>query len=71
MENKVLNVHPTVSISTTKTTTDLKQQLYLKMKTDLQAQAADPEMWDVLKKKFEKSSASASSGKVHDAHLGK
>ncbi|GJV61844.1 retrovirus-related pol polyprotein from transposon TNT 1-94 [Tanacetum coccineum] len=28
------------------------------------AQAADPEMWDVLKKKFVKSSASASSGKV-------
>ncbi|GJT71446.1 hypothetical protein Tco_1030732 [Tanacetum coccineum] len=32
------------------------------------AQAADPEMQDFLKKKFEKSSASASSGKVHDAH---
>ncbi|GKC61315.1 hypothetical protein Tco_1088913 [Tanacetum coccineum] len=37
MKNKVLNVHPTVSISNTKTTADLKQQLYLKMKTDLQA----------------------------------
>ncbi|GKE26133.1 hypothetical protein Tco_1441517, partial [Tanacetum coccineum] len=37
MNNKVLNVYPTVSISTTKTTADLKQQLYLKMKTDLQA----------------------------------
>ncbi|GKD04044.1 hypothetical protein Tco_1179018 [Tanacetum coccineum] len=33
MKNKVLNVHPTISISTTKTTADLKQQLYLKMKT--------------------------------------
>ncbi|GKD96878.1 hypothetical protein Tco_1380775 [Tanacetum coccineum] len=32
-----------------------------KMKTDLKAQAADSEMWDVLKKKFKKSSASASS----------
>ncbi|GKD29453.1 hypothetical protein Tco_1240231 [Tanacetum coccineum] len=70
MENKVLNVHPTVSISTAKTTADLKQQLYSKMKKDLQAQAADPEMWDVLKKKFEKSPASASLGKVHDAHQG-
>ncbi|GJZ61265.1 hypothetical protein Tco_0617402 [Tanacetum coccineum] len=59
MKNKVLNVHPTVSISTAKITVDLKQQLYLKMKTDLQAQAANPEIWDVLKKKFEKSSASA------------
>ncbi|GKD47605.1 hypothetical protein Tco_1276581, partial [Tanacetum coccineum] len=47
MKNKVLNVHYTVSILTTTTTADLKQ-LYLKMKTDLQAQAADPEMWDVL-----------------------
>ncbi|GJT30321.1 hypothetical protein Tco_0910596 [Tanacetum coccineum] len=35
MKNKVLNVHPTVSISTAKTTADLKQQLYLKMKTYL------------------------------------
>ncbi|GJZ59155.1 hypothetical protein Tco_0614971 [Tanacetum coccineum] len=71
MKNKVLNVHPTVSISTVKTTADLKQQLYLKMKTDLQSQAANPEMWDILKKKFEKSSASASLGKVHDEHQGK
>ncbi|GJU64116.1 hypothetical protein Tco_1245951 [Tanacetum coccineum] len=44
MKNKVLNVHPTVSISTAKTTAELKQQLYLKMKIDLQAQAADLEM---------------------------
>ncbi|GJT30318.1 hypothetical protein Tco_0910593 [Tanacetum coccineum] len=46
MKNKVLNVHPTISISTAKTTAGLKQQLYLKMKTYLQAQPADPEMWD-------------------------
>nr|GEV97797.1 hypothetical protein [Tanacetum cinerariifolium] len=50
MKNKVLNVHPTVSISTTTTTADLKQPLYLKMKTYLHAQGADLEMWDVLKK---------------------
>ncbi|GKA15112.1 retrovirus-related pol polyprotein from transposon TNT 1-94 [Tanacetum coccineum] len=55
-------------IPTVKTTADLKQQLYLTMKSDLQAQAADPEMWDILKKKFEKSSALASSGKLHDTH---
>ncbi|GJY54338.1 hypothetical protein Tco_0446002 [Tanacetum coccineum] len=60
-----------VSMSTAKTTADLKQQLYLKMKSDLQAQAADPIMWDVLKKKLEKSSASANSRKVHDAHQDK
>ncbi|GJW80757.1 hypothetical protein Tco_0144732 [Tanacetum coccineum] len=35
MKNKVLNVHPIVNISTTTTTADLKQQLYLTMKTDL------------------------------------
>ncbi|GKB64027.1 hypothetical protein Tco_0920213 [Tanacetum coccineum] len=68
MKNKVLYVHPTASMSTAKTTADLKQQLYLKMKSNLRAQAADLDMWDVLKKKFEKSSASTSSGKGHDAH---
>nr|GEW22883.1 hypothetical protein [Tanacetum cinerariifolium] len=71
MKHKVLNVHPTVRISTTKTTADLKQTLYLKIKTDLQAQETDPEMWDILKNKFEKSSASSSSGKVHDARQDK
>ncbi|GJX48140.1 hypothetical protein Tco_0273330 [Tanacetum coccineum] len=71
MKKKVLNVHPTASTPTAKTTANLKQQLYLKMKIDLQAQAADLQMWDVLKKKFKKSSASASSGKVHDAHQSK
>ncbi|GJT46487.1 hypothetical protein Tco_0955202 [Tanacetum coccineum] len=48
-----------------------KHHMKNKMKTDLKAQAADSEMWDVLKKKFKKSSASASSGKVHDTHQGK
>ncbi|GKA95458.1 hypothetical protein Tco_0817496 [Tanacetum coccineum] len=38
MQNTVLNVHPTPSASTATTTTyDLQHQLYLKMKTDLQA----------------------------------
>ncbi|GKD20930.1 hypothetical protein Tco_1222633, partial [Tanacetum coccineum] len=49
----------------------------LKMKSDLQAQVADPELWDVLKAKFEKSSASAGScrddafrKRDHDDHQG-
>nr|GEU35495.1 hypothetical protein [Tanacetum cinerariifolium] len=35
------------------------------------AQAVVPEIWDVLKKKYEKSSTSASSGKGHDVHQDK
>ncbi|GJY84197.1 hypothetical protein Tco_0497573 [Tanacetum coccineum] len=76
MQNTVLNVHPTTSTSTA-TTSDLQQQLYLKMKSDLQAQVADPELWDVLKAKFEKSSGSAGScrddafrKRYHDKHQG-
>ncbi|GJY97009.1 hypothetical protein Tco_0513919 [Tanacetum coccineum] len=41
MQNMVLNVHPTTSTSTA-TTSDL-QQLYLKMKSDLPSQVANPE----------------------------
>ncbi|GJV16737.1 hypothetical protein Tco_1362060 [Tanacetum coccineum] len=41
--NTVLNVHPTTSASTATTTSDLQQQLYMKMKSDLQAQVVDPE----------------------------
>ncbi|GKE17420.1 hypothetical protein Tco_1424997, partial [Tanacetum coccineum] len=43
MQNTVLNVHLTRSTSTT-TTSDLQQQLYLMMKSDLQAQVADLEL---------------------------
>nr|GEY77856.1 hypothetical protein [Tanacetum cinerariifolium] len=57
IQNTVLNVHPTTSTSTT-TTSDLQQQLYLKRKSNLQAQVADLDLWDVLKAKFEKSSTS-------------
>ncbi|GJS35089.1 hypothetical protein Tco_0533471 [Tanacetum coccineum] len=48
-------------ITSTATTTyvDLQHQLYLKMKSNLQDQVADPELWDILKRKFEKSSASS------------
>ncbi|GJV07648.1 hypothetical protein Tco_1345304 [Tanacetum coccineum] len=65
--NTVLNVYPTTSASITTTTTcDLQHQLYLKMKMDLQAQVADPELWDNLRAKFKKSSASAGSCRDND-----
>ncbi|GKC48268.1 hypothetical protein Tco_1065990 [Tanacetum coccineum] len=43
----VLNVHPTTSTSTT-TTSDLQRQLYLKMKSGLQSQVVDPELYDAF-----------------------
>ncbi|GJS67690.1 hypothetical protein Tco_0682255 [Tanacetum coccineum] len=71
MKNTVLTVHPIIStLTATSTSVDLQHQLYLKMKVDLQTQVADPEMWDILKNKFEKSSTSASSCRVHDAYQG-
>ncbi|GKB70611.1 hypothetical protein Tco_0932023 [Tanacetum coccineum] len=60
MKNTDLNVHPTTSTFTT-TTSDLEQQLYLKMKSDLQSQVVDPELWNALKTKYEKSSTSTDS----------
>ncbi|GJZ14912.1 hypothetical protein Tco_0550589 [Tanacetum coccineum] len=51
--------------------------MYLKMKRDLQAQVVDPELWDILRAKFEKSSASAGPHRTdsfrkhnHDDHQG-
>ncbi|GKF19925.1 hypothetical protein Tco_0068563, partial [Tanacetum coccineum] len=74
--NTILNVHPTTSTSTA-TTYDLQQQLYLKMKSDLQSQLADLELWNALKAKYEKSSASNESCRNeafrkhdHDEHQG-
>ncbi|GKE07756.1 hypothetical protein Tco_1411307 [Tanacetum coccineum] len=59
MKNTIINVHPTTSASTATTTSDLQQQqLYLKMKTNHQAQVFDLELWDVLRSKFENYSAS-------------
>ncbi|GKE28900.1 hypothetical protein Tco_1444284, partial [Tanacetum coccineum] len=61
-EKNVIQVHPTISNSTEITSSaDLQQQLYLKMKSNLQDQANDPALWDVLKRKFEKSSTSNTS----------
>ncbi|GKE11248.1 hypothetical protein Tco_1414799, partial [Tanacetum coccineum] len=46
----VIHVHPTITTSTDITSSaDLQQQLYLKMKSNLQDQANDPTLWDVLK----------------------
>ncbi|GJU60031.1 retrovirus-related pol polyprotein from transposon TNT 1-94 [Tanacetum coccineum] len=56
MQNTTLNLYPTTSSSTATTSTDdLQHQLYLKMKLNHQDQAAGPELWDILKAKFEKS----------------
>ncbi|GJR79132.1 hypothetical protein Tco_0149917 [Tanacetum coccineum] len=55
MQNTTLNLYPTTSSSTTeKSIADLQQQLYLNMKTKPQDQATDPELWEILKAKFEK-----------------
>ncbi|GJR26629.1 retrovirus-related pol polyprotein from transposon TNT 1-94 [Tanacetum coccineum] len=51
MRDTVLNVHPTASTSTATTTTaDLRHQLYLTMKLNLQDQVDDPELWEILKR---------------------
>ncbi|GJR22361.1 hypothetical protein Tco_0970888 [Tanacetum coccineum] len=55
MQHTTLNLYPTTSSSTVgKSTADLQQQLYLNMKSKPQDQAADPELWEILKAKFEK-----------------
>ncbi|GKC62548.1 hypothetical protein Tco_1095146 [Tanacetum coccineum] len=51
LQAEVIQVHPIISLSTSTTSsTVLQQQLYLKMKFNLQDQVADPELWDVLKR---------------------
>ncbi|GJV55344.1 hypothetical protein Tco_1456349 [Tanacetum coccineum] len=76
-ENNVIQVHPITSTSNSTTTSaDLQQQLYLKMKSNLQDQANDPELWDVLKHdappegekraKRQKTSKSSKSARVVD-----
>ncbi|GJV43098.1 hypothetical protein Tco_1427634 [Tanacetum coccineum] len=53
--NTTLNLYPKIKSSTaTTSSTDLQQQLYLIMKTKPQDQAADLEIWEILKAKFEK-----------------
>ncbi|GJY85956.1 hypothetical protein Tco_0499982 [Tanacetum coccineum] len=55
MLNTTLNLYPTTSTSTArKSSADLQHQLYLNMKSKPQDQAADPEIWEILKGKFKK-----------------
>ncbi|GJU50237.1 hypothetical protein Tco_1219792 [Tanacetum coccineum] len=55
MQNTTLNLYPKTSSSTTTTSTaDIQHQLYLTMKSNPQDQAADPELWDILKEKGKK-----------------
>ncbi|GJR55893.1 hypothetical protein Tco_1406414 [Tanacetum coccineum] len=55
MQNTTLNGYLTTSSSTAKkSSADLQQQLYLSMKSKPQDQADDPEIWEILKTKFEK-----------------
>nr|GEU69011.1 hypothetical protein [Tanacetum cinerariifolium] len=55
MQHTTLNLYPKTSSSTAgKSTADLQQQLYLKMKSTPQDQAANPELWEILKAKFKK-----------------
>ncbi|GJR27182.1 retrovirus-related pol polyprotein from transposon TNT 1-94 [Tanacetum coccineum] len=69
VQNTVIQVHPTTTTSIdTTSSTDLQQQLYLKVKSNLLDQANDPALWDVLKCKFEKSSTSNTSCSDDDFH---
>ncbi|GJT72793.1 hypothetical protein Tco_1032079 [Tanacetum coccineum] len=55
MQHTTLNLYPTTSMSTAgKSSADLQHQLYLNMKSKPQDQAADIEIWKILKAKFEK-----------------
>ncbi|GKF58507.1 hypothetical protein Tco_0172044 [Tanacetum coccineum] len=55
MQNTTLNLYPKTSSSTATTSSaNLQQQLYLNMKTKPQDQAANLEIWEILKAKFEK-----------------
>nr|GEV06934.1 hypothetical protein [Tanacetum cinerariifolium] len=65
MHNTTLNLYPTTSSSTAgKSFADLQHQLYLNMKSNPQDQAADSELWEILKAKFDKPSLFAN----HDEH---
>ncbi|GKB57151.1 hypothetical protein Tco_0913337 [Tanacetum coccineum] len=49
VHNNVIQVHPTITTSTdTTSSADLQQQLYLKMKSNLQDQANDPALDDAF-----------------------
>ncbi|GKD56544.1 hypothetical protein Tco_1289931 [Tanacetum coccineum] len=69
VHNNVIQVHPIITTLTdTTSSADLQKQLYLKMKRSLQDQANDIVLWEVLKRKFEKSSTSNTSCRDDDFH---
>ncbi|GKE94866.1 hypothetical protein Tco_1579721, partial [Tanacetum coccineum] len=69
VQTNVIQVHPINTTSTdTTSSADLQQQLYLKIKSNLQDQANDPALWDVLKRNFEKSSTSNTFCRDDDFH---
>ncbi|GJS57565.1 hypothetical protein Tco_0652349 [Tanacetum coccineum] len=69
VQNNVIQVHPTTTTSTKTTlSANLQQQRYLMMQSNLQDQANDPALWDVLKRKFEKSSTSNTSCEDDEFH---
>ncbi|GKB31021.1 hypothetical protein Tco_0870422 [Tanacetum coccineum] len=53
MQNTILNLYPTSSTPSSSTATmstaDLQYQLYLNMKSKPQDQAADPDLWEILR----------------------
>nr|GEW15029.1 hypothetical protein [Tanacetum cinerariifolium] len=55
IQSNVIQVYPTTTTSTkTTSSADLQHQLYVTMKSKSQDQAADLEIWEILKAKFEK-----------------
>ncbi|GJT17361.1 hypothetical protein Tco_0876067 [Tanacetum coccineum] len=69
VQSNVIQVHPTTTTSTKTTSSgNLQQQLYFKMKRSLQDRANDPALWEVLKRKFEKSSTFNTSCREDDIH---
>ncbi|GJW18671.1 hypothetical protein Tco_0026107 [Tanacetum coccineum] len=63
MQNHVLSFQPSSSSTSIR---DLQHQLYLKMKDDPQSQAANHDMWNILKEKIEINSAPFDSRKLYD-----
>ncbi|GJZ84490.1 hypothetical protein Tco_0649829 [Tanacetum coccineum] len=63
MQNHVLSFQPSSSSTSIH---DLQHQLYLKMKDDPQSQAANHDMWNILKEKIEINSAPFDSCKLYD-----
>ncbi|GJS96396.1 hypothetical protein Tco_0803364 [Tanacetum coccineum] len=59
MKTHVITLQP----SSSTTILDLQQPPFIKMKDDLQSQVAHPDMWNVLKAKFKKTSTSSGSSR--------